>query len=177
MQCPEHGRYHTQSENVYLEIVDDNGFACQPGQSGRVVITSLHHFATPLLRYDIGDHAVLGEPCPCGREALPVLTKVLGRTRNRIMLPDGQSRFPYLGDREERRTISTCVKKFQYVQHDKTRIEYKIVVTEPMNQSQEQAMIKLIQKDFGYPFDVTITYHDDLPRGKNGKFEEFVSLI
>ena len=33
---------------------------CKPGQVGRVVVTSLHNFAMPLLRYEIGDFAEVG---------------------------------------------------------------------------------------------------------------------
>src|SRR3546814_16045227 len=36
------------SENVLLEVVDDDGRPCRPGEIGRVLITSLHNFATPL---------------------------------------------------------------------------------------------------------------------------------
>ena len=45
-----------------------------PGEIGRLVVTRLHHFATPLLRYDIGDYAEVGDACPCGR-GLPVLRR------------------------------------------------------------------------------------------------------
>src|SRR3546814_3878705 len=56
MQCPDHEVYHVQSENVLLEVVDDDGRPCGPGETGRVLITSLHNFATPLIRYELGDY-------------------------------------------------------------------------------------------------------------------------
>ena len=65
-QC-ERGRYHVQAEGVLVEIVDDAGHACAAGVSGRVLVTTLQNFAMPLIRYDIGDYAAFGEPCPCGR--------------------------------------------------------------------------------------------------------------
>jgi phenylacetate-coenzyme A ligase PaaK-like adenylate-forming protein len=70
-----------QSESVLLEIVDDAGRACAPGRAGRVVVTSLHNFATPLIRYELGDLAEFGAPCACGR-SLPVISRVLGRSRS-----------------------------------------------------------------------------------------------
>ena len=84
-----------QNENIVLEIVDNQHRPCKQGEVGRVVITALHNFATPLLRYDLGDFAEFGAPCRCGR-GLAVIRRILGRIRNRIRLPDGSSRFPYL---------------------------------------------------------------------------------
>lgn len=78
MQCPQEEVLHVQSESVLLEIVDESGQACPPGEAGRVLVTSLHNFATPLIRYELGDLAVFGAPCACGR-GLPVISRVLGR--------------------------------------------------------------------------------------------------
>lgn len=81
LQCPEHEHLHVQSEAVLVEVLDEEGSPCTPGQIGRVVLTALHSFAMPLLRYAIGDHAEVGAPCPCGR-GLPVLSKrIVGRRR------------------------------------------------------------------------------------------------
>jgi len=60
------------------------------GQVGRVVVTDLHNFATPLIRYDLGDYAEMADTCPCGR-GLPALKRIMGRRRNMVRLPDGRS--------------------------------------------------------------------------------------
>jgi phenylacetate-CoA ligase len=66
LTCPEHDHLHIQAERVLLEILDDQNRPCAPGEVGRVVVTGLVNFATPLIRYEIGDRAVAGSPCPCG---------------------------------------------------------------------------------------------------------------
>jgi phenylacetate-CoA ligase len=76
LQCPDHPHYHVLAENCLLELLDAAG---RPARAGRVVVTPLHNFATPLLRYDLGDEAEFGPPCACGR-ALPVLTRISRRT-------------------------------------------------------------------------------------------------
>jgi phenylacetate-CoA ligase len=93
LQCPGHEHYHVQSENVLVEILDDDGQPCAPGEIGRVVVTTLHNFATPLIRYEIMDYAEVGEPCPCGR-GLPVIKRVVGRERNIAVYPDGRRFYP-----------------------------------------------------------------------------------
>jgi phenylacetate-CoA ligase len=78
LQCPDHDHYHVQSEGVLVEVLDGEGKACAPGAVGRVVVTTLQNFAMPLVRYDIGDLAEVGDLCPCGR-GLPVLRRIARR--------------------------------------------------------------------------------------------------
>ncbi|MEI6255191.1 MAG: hypothetical protein WCQ77_00955 [Planctomycetota bacterium] len=71
-QCLEEGRWHIQSEKLIVEVLDAAGRPCAAGETGDVVLTPLHNFAMPLLRYEIGDLATVGSgPCRCGR-MLPV---------------------------------------------------------------------------------------------------------
>ncbi|MFZ5563750.1 MAG: phenylacetate--CoA ligase family protein, partial [Thermodesulfobacteriota bacterium] len=99
LQCPDHEHYHVMSDGVFLEVLDDAGAPCRPGQIGRVVVTDLHNFATPLIRYEILDYAEAGGPCPCGR-GLPVLNRVMGRQRNMLRLPDGTRQWPSFSPRK-----------------------------------------------------------------------------
>ncbi len=50
LQCPAHEHYHVQAESLLVEILDDAGRPCAPGEIGRVVLTTLHNFAMPLIR-------------------------------------------------------------------------------------------------------------------------------
>jgi phenylacetate-CoA ligase len=63
---------------IYAEILDDADRPCAPGEVGRVVVSTLHNYAMPLFRYDLGDLAEVGPPCECGR-TLPVLNRIVGR--------------------------------------------------------------------------------------------------
>jgi phenylacetate-CoA ligase len=74
MQCPDNEVLHVQAENVLLEVVDDAGRPCEAGEVGRVIVTSLHNFATPVIRYDLGELGSFGAPCACGR-GLPVIVR------------------------------------------------------------------------------------------------------
>lgn len=82
-------RYHVHVEHCLAEILNEEGNACVPGETGRVVVTALGNAAMPLLRYDTGDlaEAVSGE-CPCGR-TLPAFSEIIGRYSRIAFLPDG----------------------------------------------------------------------------------------
>lgn len=87
-QCPFHDHLHVSAPSVYVEIVDDEGKPCPIGVPGRVLVTSLHNFAMPLIRYEIGDVAQFGAPCEAGLN-WPVLERIIGRTRDGVTLPNG----------------------------------------------------------------------------------------
>jgi phenylacetate-CoA ligase len=92
-QCPSGFGYHVYDENVLVEILDDDGNPCVPGQPGKVVVTSLMNYGLPLIRYDIGDYAgTIEGPCPCGRN-LSRLSHIIGRQRGQLIKPDGQIMF------------------------------------------------------------------------------------
>ena len=89
LQCPVHDHLHVCSPSLIVEVVDEAGKSCDVGVPGRVLVTSLHNFAMPLIRYDIGDMAELGEPCDTGL-SWPVLNQVNGRVRDSITLRNGE---------------------------------------------------------------------------------------
>lgn len=169
IQCPEHEHYHVQSETCVVEVLDDAGQPCAPGQVGRVVVTPLHNFAMPLIRYEVGDLAEVGEPCPCGR-GLPVLNRVLGRQRSMLMLPDGRRFWPYLG--ETLHDASIPVRQFQVVQRRPDTLHVSLVVARPVTADEEQQLRTVMLDRLGHPFRLVFDYVDHIPRGANGKFED-----
>jgi phenylacetate-CoA ligase len=172
LQCPEAESYHVQSENVLVEILDERGSPCAPGQIGRVVVTGLHNFATPLVRYEIGDYAEVGADCPCGR-GLPVLSKIIGRQRNMLVLPSGEKRWPLVGYLAE-----APVLQYQVIQKSTGRLEVRLVPKHPFTRAEEdQVRALLVEKAFEHPFEIDFVYLRDIPRQPNGKFEEFMSEV
>jgi phenylacetate-CoA ligase len=156
------------------EILNEDGAPCSAGQTGRVVVTDLHNFATPLIRYEIGDHAVVGEPCLCGR-GLPVLTRILGRSRNMLTLPSGARVWPRLSSK----TLSgiPAIRQVQFVQHEVDAINVRLAVSRPLSPAEEATLADLLAKNLGHPFGIRFDYVDEIERAANGKFEDFVSHI
>ena len=174
LQCPGQEHYHVQSEGVYLELLNAAGRHCAPGESGRVVVTSLHNFAMPLIRYDLGDYAEAGEQCACGR-GLPVIRRILGRVRNMLRLPGGELRSPRFG--EAQFGAIAPVRQFQVVQRSLEDIEVLLVVTRPPTAEEESALRALILRNLGHSFSVRFSYREDIPRTASGKYEEFRSEV
>jgi phenylacetate-CoA ligase len=172
LQCPESGLYHVMAESVLVEVLHDDGRPCGEGEAGRVVVTDLHNYATPLVRYDIGDVAQVGPPCPCGR-GLPTLRHVLGRQRNLIRLPDGRRHWPLTGF-PRCRDIAPVL-QYQLVQETVDLIVARLVVERPLRDDEEERLRELFREAAGYPFQLRFSYVRD--RLASDKFEEFVCRV
>lgn len=83
-QCEKKELYHIVEPNVIVEY-KDIGLENQKS----LIITDLTNFATPLIRYEIGDIGIESrEKCPCGRN-WKALTGIVGRTNDILTTPSG----------------------------------------------------------------------------------------
>jgi phenylacetate-CoA ligase len=169
LQCPRHEHYHVQSESVLVEVLDEDGEPVRPGEIGRVVLTSLHNFAMPLIRYAIGDYAEAGAPCPCGR-GLPVLKRILGRSRNRVSMPDGRRAWPDVG---ALRAAIPGAEQIQVVQQGADAVEVRYARDLALSPEEERESGERIRAALGHPFGLTFTGPAPIPRQPNGKLETF----
>ncbi|MBU1690275.1 MAG: phenylacetate--CoA ligase family protein [Gammaproteobacteria bacterium] len=174
LQCPEYEHYHIQSENLLVEILNDENQACEPGEIGRVVITTLHNFAMPLIRYEILDYAEAGEPCPCGR-GLPVIKRVMGRQRNLVTLPNGKQHWPSFP--AESWAFIAPIRQIQLVQRELDIIEARLVTDRPLNAEEARELVAVLQEHLGYPFQITLQYMQQIEHKANFKYEDFISEI
>ncbi len=170
-QCAEAGSYHV-SETIILEVVDAAGRPCAPGEVGRILVTDLLNFATPLIRYEIGDYAEVGATCACGR-GLPVIRRFLGRERNLVLLPDGSRHWPTVGFHHWQEIFP--IRQFQFIQHDRVAITARLSATGRPAPEQEARLTAVIQAGLGHPFEIRYAWQEEpLARGPGGKFEEFI---
>jgi phenylacetate-CoA ligase len=175
LQCPEHEHYHVQSERLLVEILDGDGRPCAPGAIGRVVVTDLHNFATPLVRYELGDFAEAGAPCACGR-GLPVLTRIVGRRRGMLVYGDGRTVWPvFTVACREAAPYLEC----QLVQEAIDRLRLRVVPTPatPLDAHHRAALVAALERALGAGFDITVEVVEAIGRTPAGKLEEFVSHV
>ena len=177
LQCPEHEHYHVQSEGVLVEVLDDDGRPCGPGEVGRVLVTPLHNFAMPFLRYEVGDFAEVGEACACGR-GLPVINRIIGREQNMLTLPSGEKRWTLLSEGGIRKLLKLApIREYQFVQKSLDRIEVRLVVDRNLSPQEESDVRDWTTAKFGHPFDIDLAVMDGLPRGRTGKLQDFMSEV
>ncbi len=171
LQCPDHPpALHVMSDGIFVEVLDAADRPCAPGQVGRIVVTPLHNFAMPLLRYELGDLVECGGPCPCGR-GLPVLTRVLGRVRDSVLMPDGSARAAFFGSKQFYKIHA--IRQYQVAQTARDRIELRLVARRPLTEEEAAFIVQAVRGDLDDSFTIDIVYADQIARAPSGKFQEF----
>jgi phenylacetate-CoA ligase len=174
LQCPKHPHYHFQSENVLAEILDPAGKPCRPGGVGRLIVTGLHNFVMPFVRYDIRDYAEAGAPCDCGR-GLPVASRIVGRVNNMLVTANGERFWPMFGMRGMQDIAE--VRQHQFVQTAFDLVEARLVVERAVPPALEARMLEQMTRYLPPGIRMKIVYVDQIPRTAGGKFEDFVSEV
>jgi phenylacetate-CoA ligase len=173
IQC-DAGHYHLQ-EHLLVEILDDTGRPVAPGEWGKVVITSLHNFASPLIRYALGDYAEAGDfGCPCGRK-LRRLNRVMGRSRNLLTLPDGRRFWPPMAVKDWQHAAG--ISRYQVVQKSPDTLEVRVEVPRPLTEDERARISTALTDSWGYPFKISFVEMREMPVPENGKFEDFKSEV
>lgn len=169
LQCPDAEHLHCLAETMLVEVIDNGGEPCRPGQIGRVVVTPLHAYGMPLLRYAIGDYAEPGGPCACGR-SLPVLKRVMGRTRNMLMRPDGTKFWPTF----THLTAIESVGQFQLVQSSRSELTLNIVPRGDHGTLHDDEVRAALIQDLKANYVVRVERRSVIPRQAGGKYEEVI---
>jgi len=163
-QC-QHRNYHINPTRHIVEILDINeDKPVMPGEIGRIILTNVSGMAMPLIRYETGDLASLGEGCPCGRKGR-YFKELVGRQVEMVTDTQGGMVMPIAITGIIKRTLG--VLQFQFVQHTSTHYEAKLRVVEGF--SNEGALRANFSSVLGSDASITVSYVEEiepLPSGK-----------
>jgi phenylacetate-CoA ligase len=172
LECPDTGLQHIMEETLLVEVLNEAGEQCKPGELGRVVITDFYNTVNPLVRYDIGDYAEVGQPCTCGRNHR-TLKQIVGRERGLFRRANGDRFWPTAGQYAAEKVVK--VNQWQIIQHSLEDIEYKLVTDEPLTEEQHTKLLEIFKKTLGFDCVRITQYRTQLPT--DGKYEESICLI
>lgn len=165
-ECEQHRGYHTSADHLYVEVTDSQNRAIEAGP-GDVVVTDLHNYGMPLIRYANGDlaHAHSGE-CGCGR-GLPLLGPVEGRRLDTLRTIDGRvipgEFFPHL-----MKEVSG-IEQFQVRQKTRSRFDIAIVKRDGFGEKDIGYLRREIARVAGEAVAVEIRFVDNIPLTPSGK--------
>lgn len=172
-QC-EKGNHHLKLQHSYVEILDNSNQRTSVGNEGRLICTGFGNYATPLVRYDVGDVVILSgkESCECGRRGT-IVKQIVGRTDDYILTPDGR----FVGRLSPLFHNAIHVITAQIVQDDVKEVIIKIVKEPGYTKKEEQDILDKARVRFGSKIRISFEYVPDIPRTKNGKHRFIVSNI
>ncbi|MCA9405810.1 MAG: phenylacetate--CoA ligase family protein [Candidatus Omnitrophica bacterium] len=174
MECEKHEGLHLQNDNLYVEVLKE-GKPAAPGETGEIVITDLHNYGMPFIRYRNGDLAVVGkESCSCGR-GLPLIQNVTGRALDTIQTRDGRiipgEFFPHLMKEFEE------VDRFQVVQTSIEQIKINIVKKKEFAEDKFRILKEEITKVVGMSTEVVYEFVESIPLTSTGKYRVTISEV
>jgi len=176
-QCPRGEGYHVMDPSIVVEVLND-GRPAEPGESGEIVLTSLHAWASPLIRYMPGDMAERGpERCACGAPC-STLSKVHGRTHDVFLLPEGRSILPkYLS--VPLRPVMPALHLYQIVQEapDRVVVRLQLIPGAELSGEKLETVRKGVSRHLGEGITVLVSVVDEIPCEPNGKFRPYRSYV
>lgn len=165
------GTLHVNEENVFIEILDEHGNPCRPGQAGRVVVTPFFSMAQPLIRYEQGDVAVFGERCACGRSSRTI-QRVIGRTAAIFRHPDGRAVSRLLPN--VARDALHC-SMMQVAQVGPTAFEIRYVPDGPDSQPDELLVRQIFHREYFDDADVRLVRVARIEPQESGKIAQYLN--
>jgi len=174
-ECEKHNGLHINAENLYVEIIKENGEPAHPGEMGHVVITDLHNYGMPFIRYKIGDMAIMSDKqCSCGR-GLPLIDDIVGRSLDMIKTLDGRyvpgEFFPHLMKE------FSGVERFQVIQNKIDQLDINIVKNESFGEKDFEFMKKEIMGVMGDGIELNFNFVNDIPLTRTGKYRVTISNL
>ena len=162
------GRRHIFVMNNLVEVFDDGGQQVADGSEGRLVITNLHNYSFPMIRYEIGDTGALNsQPCECG-SSLPMLERLSGRITDHFILPSGKmvhgefiTHMFYFRE---------WVDQFQVDQLEYDRLRIRIVRRAKVDENDVQEITQNIQLVMGANCKLEWEYPESIDKSPQGKF-------
>jgi len=174
-ECERHDGLHINADGVYVEILRD-GRPARPGEAGAVVVTDLTNRAMPLLRYQVGDVAVLEEGrCRCGR-GLPLLQRLEGREADYVVTADGDL-ISGISLTENFALHVPGLAQLQIVQETVRKFMFRIVKGPDFGGQSLARIDSLVRERFGPGIVYTCAYVDAIPQEDSGKYRFCISKV
>ncbi len=171
------GDWVISEENLYIEVVDDNGRPVPDGTPGNLLITDLRNLALPFIRYQVGDvGAIRTLPGPRGRRCLVSLD---GRTNDVARLPSGKTAagmtFYYIS-----RSIlesSGVLREFVVRQTSLADFRFDVVSDQPISAETTEEIRRIVDRYLEPGLNVEINRVPAIDRTASGKLKHFHSSL
>ena len=161
------------ADQLLLETVNDHGQAVL-GQPGRLLLTDLHAYGMPLIRYANGDIVSLSDARGKGMP-WPLLTSVEGRQLDLIRTTDGRllpgEFFPHL------LKDIPGIERFQVVQKSLQKLVLRIVAGEQFDAAAKSLLLTALHNHLGPSLEVDLQQVSEIPLTASGKLRVTISEL
>ena len=173
-ECEQRDGLHVNADHLRVELGEQIFASAEQGIPRQVLVTDLHNYGVPLLRYANGDMASDRQgACACGR-GLPMLDKVEGRSMDALRTPQGH----YVGEFLEHLMFDTPgIARFQAIQSRLDAIDISIVRQAHFRESCLERIRTSMQETFGDGVELNFHYTEEIPLTASGKLRVAISTL
>lgn len=169
----EYGKLHISQDVGFIEFIKSNGNYAKPGEIGEMICTGFLNYNQPLIRYRIGDLAILSldQKCECKRN-MPIVDEIIGRIEDTVIGKDGRQMVRFHGvfvDIDE-------IIEGQIIQYTVDNFEVRLILSAPLKKNDEELIFSRMKSQLG-DVSIVIKVVDNIPRNNNGKFKSVVSHL
>ena len=169
-ECDTHNGLHYDMCRFLVEFVNNNDKGVKEELEGDVLITNLDNYVMPIIRYKVGDMAILSsKKCVCGSN-FPKIKEIKGRIVDQLKSPSGKILdLPYFATIFEDEV--RYVRHFQIIQKGKRYLLIKIVFNSKKEEN-KQVISRIKKKITDYVdkgMKIEISPVDEIPLGRTGK--------
>jgi len=160
---PEH--YRVMEPVVIMELEDIGA-----GDVRSVILTDLHNYAMPLIRYRVGDLAVPGDDQEAGGPAFRCLRRIVGRTSDIVETPNGgQLVVPSFFGSSLLKSLS--IRQYQVAKVSEDRLVIRLVMEDEPTPAELERVSTEIARYLNGQIEYSIELADALPMSETGKFK------
>ncbi len=163
-------KFEINHASYHIEILKfDKDEHVEPGEFGRIVVTDLHNYAMPIIRYDTGDIACYS----LDDRGVMQLEKIEGRKMDMIYNTSGAVVSSFVTHAIFNRFYKDIV-QYQFIQQAEKTYEIKLNVQNDAFEF-EKDLINNVKKEFGEDAHVSITYVNEIPPLASGKRRKVIN--
>ena len=174
-QCAVTGEYHLSDETISVQVIRDGRIA-EPGETGEMVVTALHSYAMPFIRYKLGDVVVQGSTtCSCG-SPFSTIRSIQGRTADFLSLPNGRLVHPQDIARDSYRA-GHWIRHLQVVQLAVDKFELHVVPHRVPSEAEIEAIRPAVAGLLGSGVSFDVVTVEAIERKMDAKFRVYRSNL
>lgn len=166
-ECIEKQEFHLNTSSYCFEFLKlDEDKPAEKGELARIVVTDLYNYALPMIRYDTGDLAIVGET-DCDIKANNVIKEIFGRRVDLIYNTKGEALSPH--------TITNNmwevknIKQFKFTQISQKEYVILLNIEKNFDKNQEKEIREKFEAILGIDANIKIEYTDEIPVLASGK--------
>lgn len=170
--CNKCGKYHFAHGNSFVEFQKKDIKTYTNENVHAVLLTPLHNYAMPLIRYEIGDFVIMSKDRNCPKN-LRSFDRIIGRERDLFKIKDGRT---IAAAFDSAQALKLGIRRLKMVQvsYDVVELHYVPIDGKSLTQDDAQAILETRMGKFWTAKPVRV---ESLPNSRNGKYLMHECLI